>query len=137
MQPIDWTNLYKIIIRNFDKSMHKHEVAKLLMVMKLVHRHNEKKGNLRVYTERPITCNGKTRIADVYFENIATREVYVYEVQKNFSKSWLEETTEFYDSWITSPGSLMYKSIDWFPIDLNKLSTDIVKMSEQLEEFIF
>ncbi|KKN67368.1 hypothetical protein LCGC14_0462320 [marine sediment metagenome] len=123
----DWNNLFKIRIANSDKSFQKHEVVKLLVVMKILNQYRNKSW-IRVYTE--FKLNGMT--PDIYFENIRTKSVVCYEIQKNFSKTWLKKKTEQYNNY-----EIPYFTLDFIPIQLKKLSSDIVELNKQLDEFIF
>jgi len=65
---IDWKNLFKIRIANPDESFAKHEVVKLLIVMKILNKHRRRNW-IRIYTEHKL--NGMT--PDIYFENLKQR----------------------------------------------------------------
>ncbi len=79
---IDWANIFKIRIANPDDSFQLHEVVKLIIVMKLLKKYSRNKNLIRIYTEFDMD-NGL--ICDVYFENMKTNEVIVYEIQKNIT----------------------------------------------------
>jgi len=125
-----WEDLFKIKLANSDKSFQHHEVVKLLLVMKLISKYKNQKNWLRIYTEFELE-NGL--VCDVYFYNIKTKAVICYEIQKQFTKKWLEEKTLKYKE-IEIP---YLTSIDFIPIDLNNLSKEIEELNDQLEKYIF
>ncbi len=83
MGNIDWSNLFKVNIANSDNSFQKHEVTKLLVVMKILNK-TKIKNWLRIYTEFQIE-NGKK--PDVYVENLKEKSIVIYEIQKECSKN--------------------------------------------------
>ena len=123
----DWNNLFKIRIANSDDSFQRHEIVKLLVVMKILNQYRNKSW-IRVYTE--FKLDGMT--PDIYFENIQTKSVICYEIQKNFSKKWLDEKTEQYNNY-----EIPYFTLDFIPIDLNDCPDKISEINEWLEQFIF
>lgn len=126
MNKIDWTNLFKIRIANPDDSFQKHEIVKLLIVMKILNKY-KKRNFIRIYTE--FKLNGMT--PDIYFEDLKTKFVVCYEIQKNFSKTELRKKTEQYDNY-----EIPYFTLDFIPIDLKKCPDKISKINEWLEQFI-
>lgn len=120
---VNWNNLYKIRLNNYEDSFAKHEIVKLLIVKNILLKYNSKKKYQEVYTEFPIT---EGKVTDVYHENHLTKEVYCYEVQSRISKEWIEETTQKYKD----------KEIDWILVDLSKLSNDIDKLNKEVKELI-
>ena len=123
---VDWSNQFKIRLANngfHSKSFLKHEVVKLILVQNILKKYYKKKKRLEIYTEHPIA---ETKIADVYFKNNLTKEVICYEIQKNLSKKWAENTKKIYES----------KNIDWCLIDLNDLSDNLIILDEQVKEFV-
>ena len=123
----DWNNLFKIRIANSDESFQKHEIVKLLIVMKILNQYRNKNW-IRIYTE--FKLDGMT--PDIYFEDIKNKAVYVYEIQKKFSKTWLLKKTEQYNSY-----EIPYFTLDFVPIDLNDCPDKISEINEWLEQFIF
>ena len=128
MGNIDWENLYKVRIGNSDESFQKHEVVKLLIVMKILRKY-KRKDWLRIYTEFELE-NGKK--PDVYVEDIKNKSILIYEVQKDFSKEWLKTKTKQYNDY-----KVYNFTVDFIPIDLNKFTDDINEINEKLEEFVF
>jgi hypothetical protein len=124
---MDWNNLFKIRIRNSDDSFQKHEVIKLLIVMKLLKKHN-KRSFIRIYTE----FNLEGLIPDVYFEDIKSKSVVCYEIQKDFSKKWLEEKTKQYNNYQVP----FMNSVDFIPINLNECPDNIQEINNWLEKYI-
>lgn len=121
-------NLYKIRIANSSNSFQKHEVVKLLLVMKILNSHR-KKFYTKIYTEHRL--NGHS--CDIYFEDLKSKAVYIYEIQKAYSPAWLKKKTEYYNSYEVP----FFNSVNFIPINLNKLSNNISKLNEELEEFVF
>ena len=126
---VNWSEQFKIKIANADPSFHKHEIIKLLIVVKLIHKYKHVKQYLRIYTEFPVSEGNK---CDVYFENLKSKEVFIYEIQKQFSDKWLKTKKEAYD--LEFP---FMKSTNFIPIDLNELSDNINELDEQLERYIY
>src|SRR3990167_3731003 len=109
MSQTDWSNLFKIKLSNIvEESMDKHDIIKLLLVRKLL-RKNKKRNWIRIYTE--FKLNGC--VPDVYFENIKTKEIVCYEIQKNFYKKWFEEKTKQYKNYES-----VNFTLDFIPINL-------------------
>lgn len=127
---IDWSNLFKIRIANPDQSMVKHEVVKLLLVMKLLQKYKGKKNFIRIYTEQELENGNK---CDVYFEDTKNKVVVAYEIQKQFNKAWLSRKANQYKNWEVP----FTKSSDWIPIPLNSLSDNIEEMYKELDKYIF
>ena len=127
---IDWNELFKIRISNPDKSRLKHEVVKLLLVMKLMDKYKKDKNFIRIYTEFDLD-NGL--ICDVYFENARTKTAIAYEIQKEYTPLWLKDRTEKYKDWNVE----FMNASDWIPIDLNKLSDNIEEIYSQLDKYVF
>jgi hypothetical protein len=123
----DWNNLFKIRIRNCDDSFQKHEVIKLLIVMKLLKKHNKRRF-IRIYTEFDL----EGLIPDVYFEDIKSKSVVCYEIQKDFSKKWLEEKTKQYNNYQVP----FMNSVDFIPINLNECPDNIQEINNWLEKYI-
>lgn len=133
---INWNDLYKIRIANPDTSMEKHEIIKLLVVMKLLKKYSSEKKYIRIYTEYPITINQETRKCDIYFENIRTKERYAYEVQKDYSEKWLNAVTDFYKDWDKQISSMFFSTANLVTIKVDDLSDNINELSKQLDEVI-
>ena len=125
---IDWKNLFKIRISNPDDSFAKHEVVKLLIVMKILNKYRRRHW-IRIYTEYKL--DGLT--PDIYFENVKTKEVICYEIQKEITPSWVKEKTKQYNEYDVP----FFKSIDLIIVPIRKLSNDIEKLNKELEEYIF
>jgi hypothetical protein len=120
---VNWNNLYKIRLNNYDDSLVKHEIVKLLIVKNILNKYSSKKQYQEVYTEYPV-CEGK--VSDVYHENHLTKEIYAYEIQSKITEQWTKDTDRKYANF----------NIDWILIDLNKLSNDITELNNQIKELI-
>lgn len=125
----DWSNLYKVRIRNSMKQMEKHDIVKLLLVMKLLEKHKRERAKIRIYTEFSVLDN---RICDVYYENFRTKEAYAFEIQNHNSKEWLEKVTKDYKNWDAS----FMNTSDLIIINLKELSNDLDELSKQIEEYV-
>ena len=126
---IDWANIFKIRIANPDDSFQLHEVVKLIIVMKLLKRYSRNKNLIRIYTEFDMD-NGL--ICDVYFENMKTNEVIVYEIQKNITNEWKDKIVNAYKDY-TIP---YIKTVDLVIVDLNKCPDKISEINKWLEDYI-
>lgn len=122
-----WNEIFKIKLANTNDVMAKHEVIKLLIVKNLIKKHGRKW--IRIYTEFP-AVEGK--LTDVYFENTKTKEAYAFEIQRNISKKWLQETHDKYEDWEAS----MMDTSDWILMDTKKLSNNINELNQQIKELI-
>ena len=87
-----WDDLFKIkLSTTIDESVDKHDIIKTLLVRKLLRKYTKRKF-IRIYTEYKLN----SLVPDVFFENLKTKSVICYEIQKNYSKNWLETKTEQY-----------------------------------------
>lgn len=129
LDKVDWANLFKVRISNPDPSMTKHEVVKLILVMKLLFKHRDEKNYIRIYTE--FKANDKT-ICDVYMENLKTKEAFAFEVQRDYSPKWLEKKKEEYKDWDVP----LFNSADWIPINLNECPEKIEEINKWLEKYL-
>jgi len=124
--PVDWENLYKVKLSNAGI---KHDVVKLILVRKILDKY-PRKDWIRVYTEFEIDNNLKP---DVYFENVKDKSIVIYEIQKEYTKAWLEQKTKEYQEYEVP----YFNSVDFIPINLNLFTDDINEINKKLEEFIF
>ena len=120
---INWNDLWKIRLNNYSDEFINHEVVKLIIVKSILQKYHKSKKYQEIYTEYPV-CVGKT--CDVYHKDLKSKEIRYYEIQKNLSKKWLEETTKVYEN---LEGDLVI-------VDLNKLSDSIKVLNEQIKELI-
>jgi len=127
---IKWNEQNKIRVRESDESQQKHLVVKTLLMLYLKIKHRKDSHWTKLYSEFPVV-DGK--ICDIYYENIRKKEAYAYEIQKDVSKKWLEETQKAYSNWEVYG----MKSSNYIVIDLNKLSDDIEDLGKQIKELIF
>lgn len=130
MSSVNWKEQFKVRIANSDPSFQHHEVVKLLLVMKLLQKNKSNRHWIRIYTEFFLENGLKP---DVYFEDVKDKSVIIYEIQKEYSKQWLEEKTEKYNS-LEIP---FFPKVTFIPIDLRKLSKNIEELNEQLEDYVF
>ena len=127
---INWNEQFKIRLRR--NASKKHEHTKLELVLNLINKYKKNLYWIRVYTEYPITNQeGKTKITDVYFENIKTNEIICYEIQNNISKKWTKETTEFYKSY-----EKIYFKTDWILIKEKDIPEDIEEIANKIKELV-
>ena len=125
----DWENLFKVRIANSSKSMMKHEVVKLILMIKILEKYKGKRDWIRVYTEFPLDNGLK---ADVYFEDIKNKTAIAYEIQKKYTEEWLRDRTGMYKEYCP----YNFNSFDWIPIDLNTIPDSIEDIWDKLNEFV-
>jgi len=91
-QMVDWNKNNKIALRNpSNSSFHMHELIKQFVVLFLREKYKDSHANV-IETERKVG----DRIADIW---LRTRrgDIYVWEVQENLSKRWLEDALKDYE----------------------------------------
>jgi len=123
---IDYNEQFKIRPRR--NASAKHEVIKLLIVLKILEKFKHNLHWIRIYTEYVL---GNKKVCDIYFENVKTNEIICYEIQSNISKKWLKETQEFYENF-----DRIYFKTDWILIKEKELSSDIETLENQVKELI-
>jgi len=128
MGNIDWKNLYKVRIGNSDESFQKHEIVKLLVVMKILQK-NRRKDFLRIYTEFELEEVGLK--PDVYMENIKDKSVICYEIQKECDKKYIQDRVKKYNAY-----EIPYFTLDLVIIPLKELSDNIQELNKQLDKYI-
>ena len=135
---ISWDDIFKLKIRNFDESTDIHDVVKLLIMRKLAREHKNEKNYIRIYSEYPVRIKGKLRIADIVYQNIRTKEMFAFEIQKDCSKKWMEDVSSFYSGWEDDISSIFFKTAELITIPINKFSEtiDMKELKKQLERFI-
>ena len=126
-QKTNWKDLYKIKIANTDESFQKHEIIKLLIVMKILNKYKRKHW-IRIYTE--LQFNGIK--PDIYFENIKTKEVICYEIQKEITKKWSERIVKKYNSYEVP----FFNKIDLVIIPLKESPDSIKELNDWLEKYV-
>ncbi len=129
--PVDWENLYKVRIGNSDESFQKHEIVKLLIVMKTLQK-NKRRDWLRIYTEFLLN-NGSNLRPDVYVENVKDKSVICYEVQKECDKKYIKDRTKKYNDYEVP----FFNTIDLIIIPLKELSDNIQELNKQLDKYVF
>jgi len=120
---IDWANINKVRIANSDDSFAKHEHIKLEIMRQILLKYRRKADYQEVYSE--YAFNG--RIADIVHINKHTKEVMIYEIQKQITDKWENEAIDYYEHLIIDG----YK-VDWQLVDLNKISENLDIMIKQL-----
>ena len=123
----NWNDLYKIRLREITDEQTKHLVVKTLLVQKLLIKYKSKRRWIRIYTE----FNLGERICDIYFENLRTKEIYIYEIQDKITKKWEDYTTKFYNQF-----EVFNFTTDLVVVDLKKLSNDLEVLEEEIKELI-
>lgn len=129
MTPTNWNKQFKIGIRESNLEQAKHLIVKTLipLIIKIKYKHSLR--FQKVYAELPVE---EGRICDVYHENIKTKEVYYYEIQKRITDDWLSKTKEIYENkeiW-------GIEKVDWILIELNKLSDNLNELIKELWELV-
>lgn len=126
---IEWDKLFKVQIASSDISFHKHEVVKLMLVLKLLDKHKSERSKIRIYTEFYVI---NSRKADVYYENIKSKESYIYEIQKEYTNRWLEELTKAYEGY----RPLFVESFDIIVIPLKECPDSIPEINKWLDKYL-
>lgn len=122
----DWDNLFKVRLTKADESLDKHDVIKTLLVRKIL-RTYRRKSWIRIYTEFKI--NGL--VPDVYMENIRTKSVICYEIQKDLTKEWLEKKTKQY-----ADHEIPFFTLDFIAIPLQECPDNISEINTWLEKYV-
>ena len=117
---------HKVRIKNNTST--KHEIIKTVIVKLIKEKYKRNSNWINIYSEWRVN-DGK--ICDIYLENLKTNEAYAFEVQKNVSKKWAEETKRIYDKW-----EKYLFTTDWILVEEDKISDNIKKMEKQIKEFI-
>jgi hypothetical protein len=123
---VKWSEQHKIRPRK--NASIKHEVIKLLVVLNLIEKYKKDSHYIRIYTEFQAFDK---KICDVYFENQKSKEIVCYEIQKNISQEWLDETSELYDNW-----NNMFFKTDWCLIKEKDFSENIEEINKKIKELI-
>jgi hypothetical protein len=124
---INWNEQFKFRISNSDTSRQKHEVIKLLLMMKIIEKHKKEKSWIRVYSEFPID----SQITDIYYESLKDKSVVCYEVQKEFNSEYVQRITEAYNK-IDIP----YFTVDLVIIPIRESPKDLDELNKWLDKFI-
>ncbi len=124
----DWENLYKVKIGNSDESFQKHEVVKLLVVMKILQK-NRRRNWLRIYTEFKLEEVGLK--PDVYMEDIKNKSVICYEIQKECDKKYIQDRVKKYNAY-----EVYNFTVELVIIPLKGLSDNIQELSKQLDKYV-
>lgn len=126
----DWDNLYKIRLKELTDKQTKHLIVKALIVQKLLIKYKSNRKWIRIYTEFNIGDN-KDRICDIYFENLRSKEIYIYEIQNKITKKWEDYTTKFYNQY-----EVFGFTTDLIVVDLNKLSNNLEELEKEIKDLI-
>jgi len=118
---IDVKKNNKVALRNFTEPNDKHDVIKTLLVRMLRRKHKDNT-MVPIYTEYdPLKPNED--YPDVWMR--VKDDIYVYEIQSDMNKRWIQRIQE------------QYEEVNLIIINMNKISNNIDKMREQLEDFIY
>jgi len=126
---IEWNEQNKIRVRESNESQQKHLVVKALIMLHIKIKHRKELHWIRLYSEFP---SAEGRICDIYYENVRTKEVQAYEIQKDVSTNWIKETKKAYENWEVYG----INTTDYTIVDLNKLSDDLNELGSQIKELI-
>jgi len=124
----DWNNLYKVRIGNSDESFQKHEVVKLLIVMKILQK-NRRRNWLRIYTE--FKLEEVDLKPDIYMEDIKNKSVICYEIQKECDKKYIQDRVKKYNAY-----EVYNFTVDLVIIPLKELSDNIQELNKQLDKYV-
>jgi len=128
MNKIQWSEQFKIRTRR--NASRKHEIIKLLIVLNLIEKYKRNTYWIRIYTEHSLGSN-TAKITDVYFENVKTKEIICYEIQRRVTTDWLNETREAYENY-----ERMYFRTDWVLVREDDLPDDIDLLNDKIKEII-
>ncbi len=129
MKGIIWNEQYKIRLAQCIPELNKHDVIKILLVRKLRYNHRHESSYINIYTEFEATDGV---ICDVYMENTKTKEVFAFEIQKDFSKKWLDEKCKQYKDFDVYG----FKTAEFIPINLNKFPDNINEIYDELDGYV-
>ena len=122
---IDWNENFKIRTRR--NASIKHEVIKLMIVLKILEKYKSNHYWIRIYTEYKVG----DKICDIYFENIKTNEIICYEIQKNVTTQWIEETKKSYENY-----EVPFFKTDWTLVRENDLPDEIKSLESEIKKLI-
>jgi hypothetical protein len=126
---IDWDEMMKVRIREITDEQTLHLVIKTLIVQRIYLKHNKDRNFIKIYTEFPVQ---DSRICDVYYENVKTKEVVCYEIQKEITKEWTNSTVQFYNN-VTVP---YMKSVDLIVVPLKDSPQTVKEIKDWLDKII-
>jgi hypothetical protein len=126
---VNWNENFKLRIANSDSSMQKHEIIKLLVMMKIIDKYKSNKNWIRVYSEFPLE-NGA--IPDIYFEDIKAKAIICYEIQKELSNEYTRKKVEQYKNY-----EVPYMTCDLVIIPLKDAPTHISELNKWLDKYIY
>ena len=117
---IDWKKQDKLQMRNFLDSVDFHDICKLIL-MRLLRREHPNRQKAIIYSEEKRGNN----VWDIWMRT-EKKEIYVYELQENWSKEWeLKKTKDNPDINVVS-------------IQLKKLPRDSIKsITKALSEYVY
>lgn len=126
-----WSELFKIRLGNPSESADFHDIVKILVVRKII-RKAKRKSWLRVYTEFNLN-NGSHLKPDICVEHLKEKSVICYELQKEYTPSYVRNRTEKYSK-VNIP---YFNTVDLIIIPLKSLSHNLEELNKQLDEYIF
>jgi hypothetical protein len=128
-EKINWNEQFKLRISNADKSRQKHEVIKLLVMMKIIEKHKADRVWIRLYSEFPLENTGL--IPDVYYENLKEKSVICYEIQKDLSNDYINRKTKEYNNY-----EIPFFTVDLIVIPLLDSPDNLTELNTWLDKFI-
>jgi len=127
---INWNEQFKIRLASAEESMDKHDLIKLLVVRKLIRKNKNQKFWIRIYTE--FHLENSHIIPDIYFENIRTKEIICYEIQKDLFKDYIKRREEEYQNVEIYP----FQNLDLIIIPIKKSPDNLSELNKWLDQFI-
>ena len=115
---------------NLDESTDLHDVVKLLIIRKILRKY-KKRDWIRLYTE--FILDNKNKV-DVYMENIKTKSILIYEIQKVLTKDYIKKKQKEIEE--LEKKEMFFKSIDLILIPLNECPENIKEINKWLDEYI-
>lgn len=126
---INWNEQLKIRIANSNESFQKHEIVKLLYMMKYLEKHKNERNWIRIYSEWEVM---EGVVSDLYIENLKTKECFAVEVQRNITEKWNELKKNQFKDWEV----LGFNTADLIVIPLKDLSENLKEISKELEKYL-
>lgn len=125
---IDWNKQLTVPVREIKEAQAKHLVVKSLLTFLVKLKYSRNLSWQRIYPE--FDLDGA--IPDLYHEDLKSKAVYIYEIQKQVSKEWIDKKNKFYENYEV----YNFKTVDWILIDLNKCPDKINEILVWLKEQI-
>ena len=121
--------VFKINVLQVGSTTEKKEVIKLLIILKLLEHNRGNYTNTNIYTN--IELENKM-FCDIYYENLKTKEVLIFEIVKDIPEDKRELKNKYYKDLKIS----FMEKVDWNIIDTEDFPDDIKLMGKKILEMI-